>query len=174
MKSILVAATMALLCGCHSLHLGESPDSPLTLSVTAGDEAESLHVVLRNTSKSPVHVLLGSGNGGYRDLRAFSFFLVNSHGQSMEFAAFGAPMEGVIASIDEEIAPGASWSRDIPLETLVLTDHLENPMLANRLPAGSYRVRAVFQGEWSDWPKGGRPYWVGAVESAPATYVLAQ
>jgi len=169
-------ALMILLIG-NSLALeaqnGKAP--PLTLEVAAGAKPESFRVVLRNTSKARVHVLLGYGDGrGNESLGAFSFHIIDSHSKRMDFEALGFPVAGTVKVIHKEIAPGEAWSGEIEWKSLLLKEHLENPTTADQLPAGSYTVQAIFQGESSRWPIGASPYWLGIVQSPSTQYVLSK
>jgi len=174
----MVRLALAILFFCTTLApeaKNAAPDAPLALAVSGGGEPRTFHIVLRNTSNAPVHVLLGVGNGnGEISLGAFSFHVVDATGRKMEFVAFGIVIVGVVNFIQQEIAPGQAWSGDIPLETLVLTEHLENPRTADTLAPGAYTVQAVFQGRRRDWPPDPAPFWIGTVQSPTTPYVIAK
>lgn len=148
----------------------------MALTVAAGKKPKSLHLVLRNTSQARLHIHLGIESGRGESLDAFSFTIIDPHGRAMKFEASGiGAVAGVLAYVDEEIAPGHAWSGNIDLHTLVLTEHLENPLTADQLETGTYTIQAIFQGRTGLLTAvDPRPYWLGTIESPPMSYVQSK
>jgi hypothetical protein len=169
----LIAVTL-LFCNVSPLIAQDaSGHPPLTLTVTPGSKPKSLHLVLSNTSESPIHLKLGLDVNGATDLEAFSFTIADAHGKRIKFGSSFGFIEGVVSDFSPEIPPGKSWSGDIDLYVLV-AGRSEDFLDAFYLPPGSYTVQATYQGSPSVRPVEGRPYWLGIVRSSPTTYVQPQ
>ena len=168
-----LAFALMLFCGVQMEAQRGLGSAPLTLAVSAIRTASRLHVVLRNTSSAPVHVLLGYADGmGHESLNAFSFQVMDARGKKMDMVSIDIPIAGTLKVINQVILPGGAWSGDIELMNLALKAPLQNPITENTLPAGSYTIQAIFTGK-SNLPSEGPPYWVGIVRSPWASYTVS-
>jgi hypothetical protein len=169
-----LAFALMLFCGVQVEAQRGSGSAPLTLAVSAIRTAPRLHVILRNTSSAPVHVLLGYADGmGHESLDAISFQVMDARGKKMGMEPIDIPIAGTLKVINEVIFPGRAWSGDIELMNLALKAPLQNPITENTLPAGSYTIQAIFTGKSSDSPGESLPYWVGIVRSPWASYTVS-
>lgn len=145
----------------------------LTIGMQAGQPR--MHLALRNRSNTPIHVLLGLRNGKTEDLDSISLLFVNAERQKIPIVLIGHAMEGNVGTVDEVIAPGAEWQRDMELSEFMVFKDPANPSMIDQLPAGAYTVYGIFkEGCVVDWPPHTPPHWVGTVTSAPVQYVISK
>ncbi len=149
-------------------------EAPLVLTIAMREGPPGVHLALRNRSNAPVHVLLGSRSGRAEALDAISLLFVNAEGQRIPIVFFDYKFGGNTGVVDEVIAPGDEWKRDVNLSEYAVFKDPANPSEIDKLPAGSYAVYAVFKGESIDWPPHTPPYWLGTVRSAPVQYVISK
>jgi hypothetical protein len=149
------------------------PARQLVLSLSPSEAAGTFHVGLRNVTDAPVHVLLGVHDRGQQNLDAFSLRLTSAGGRIYDFVPIDFFLDGQMGNVDAIIPPRKERTVDISIKNFMGAlqgKALINPISGDMLPAGSYRLEALFKGEGSDLPKHTLPYWIGILESNEVDY----
>src|SRR6202451_1933162 len=115
-------------------------ETPLVLTIAMRQGPPSVHFALRNRSNASVHALLGSTGRRYEALDAISLLFVNAAGERIPIVFFDYKIGGNTGVVDEVIAPGKEWERDVNLSEYAVFRDPAHPFEVDKLPAGSYTV----------------------------------
>lgn len=173
-RNILLAILALGLSGVTAIALQSPPPaSQLVLSLSPSEAVGTFHVGLHNMTDAPLHVLFGLRDRAHQSLDAFSLRLTSANGQVYDLVEIGSPLNGNIGIVDAVIPPHKEWIGDVSMKEFMGDLHgmpLINPITGDMLPAGIYRLQALFKGVNIDWPEHTLPYWTGTLESNEVDY----
>jgi hypothetical protein len=156
----------------------QQPQAPtvLVLSLRPSLGNDGFVVGLKNEGPTPVHVLLGYGDGrGHHCLDSISVRLTSAEGKTFEMVPIGFPIAGVVQVLEKVIPPHQEWTAEVFLKDFMgdeVGKPLTNPKLVKMLRRGSYQVQAVFKSESSFWPQNQLRYRTGSLQSNLVGYLL--
>jgi hypothetical protein len=149
------------------------PASQLVLSLSPSETVGTFHVGLHNMTNAPIRVLLGKHDRSQQNLDAFSLRLTSASGQGYDFVQIDLFLDGQFGLVDEVIPPHKQWTVDMSINEFMRDLHgksLINPISGDMLPAGSYRLQALFNGTSYPRLKHTLRYWTGTLESNELDY----